>query len=348
MKIGLIGYPLSGKTTVFNTLTGLHARVDSFHSSGKEANVGIIKVPDERLEKLSQIYQPEKTTHAEISFVDLAGISTTSSGGFDTNTLNLMRQVDAFTFVIRAFEDESVSHPLGRIDPAADIKALEDEMQLADLIVIEKRQERIEKEGNKGSSEYMLLARCRELIENGQPLRELSLSAEELKTITGFCFLSIKPVLILLNTGEDNMAGDPALAEMYENIISFCASVEQEVSELEPDEQAEFLEALGIEEPARGKFIHAAFSLLNLICFFTVGKDEVKAWTINRGTPAVRAAGKIHSDIERGFIRAEVVNYDDYIKESSMTKMKELGKLRLEGKTYEVQDGDIINFRFNV
>ena len=348
MKIGLIGYPLSGKTTVFNTLTGLHARVDSFISSGKEANVGLIKVPDKRLDALSEIYQPKKITHAEISFVDLAGITSTSGGGFDANTLTLMRQVEAFTYVVRAFTSEAVNHPLGRIDPAGDISGLDQETELADLIVIEKRQSRLEKEGQKSSPEHTLLERCRESLENSTPLRETGLSEDELKALSGFGFLSLKPRLILLNTGEENMAGEPSVAGRFDNLIAFCASVEQQITELDPAEQGEFLEAMGIEEPAREKFIHASYSLLELISFFTVVSNELRAWTVNRGTEAVHAAGKIHSDMERGFIRAEVVNFEDFIKEPSMARLKELGKLRLEGKNYIVQDGDIINFRFNV
>jgi len=174
------------------------------------------------------------------------------------------------------------------------------------------------------------------------------LSEDELKALSGFGFLSLKPRLILLNTGEENMAGEPSVAGRFDNLIAFCASVEQQITELDPAEQGEFLEAMGIEEPAREKFIHASYSLLELISFFTVVSNELRAWTVNRGTEAVHAAGKIHSDIERGFIRAEVVNFEDFIKEPSMARLKELGKLRLEGKNYIVQDGDIINFRFNV
>ena len=348
MKIGLIGYPLSGKTTVFNALTGLHARTDSFVASGKEANVGLIKVPDVRVDRLAAFHQPKKTTHAEISFVDLAGIAATAGGGFDSGSLNLMRQVEAYTIVVRAFASEAVSHPLNRIDPADDIKKIEEEMTLADLIVVEKRLELIIKEGKKGSTEYLLLERCREVLENGAPLREGDFGAEERKSLTGFTFLSLKPRLVLINTDEDNIAGDPALKEKSPHVISFCASLEQQISELAPEERGEFLEALGIDQPARDKFVRAAYALMNLISFFTVGKDEVKAWTIERDTPAVRAAGKIHSDIERGFIRAEVVHYDDFDAEPNMARLRELGKLRLEGKNYEVADGDIINFRFNV
>ncbi|MEA1996316.1 MAG: redox-regulated ATPase YchF [Gemmatimonadota bacterium] len=348
MKIGLIGYPLSGKTSVFNTLTGLHARVDSFHSSGKEANVGTIKVPDQRLERLEEIYRSGKVVHAEINFVDIAGIMTTG-GSFEAKTLSLMRMVDALTYVIRDFRDETVSHPRDRIDPVRDIEGLDDELKLADLIVVENRQTRIAKEGKKGSPEYALLERCRVALEEGTPLKDIQLAAEELKTLTGFDFLSLKPRLILLNTDELNMRGDPAVAERFEDVVSFCAKVESEIAELDsPEEQQEFLEAMEISEPAREKFIHASYRLLNLISFLTIGKDEVRAWTITRGTDALRAAGKVHSDIERGFIRAETVAYDDFIAEPSMVRMKELGKVRLEGKTYVVADGDMIDFRFNV
>ncbi len=348
MKIALIGYPLSGKTTVFNTLTGLHARVDGFITSGKEANIGLIKVPDSRIDRLSEIYQPKKTTYAEISFVDVGGITSTGTGGIDSQSLSYMRTVDAFAFVVRAFEDETVSHPLDRIDPAADVTGLEEEMTLSDLMIIEKRLARLEKEGKRASAEHELLIRCNEVLGGGQALRELGLSEEEKKLLAGFQFLTLKPRLILVNTGEDNKDGDPAIAARFGNVISFCGSMEQQISELGPAEQAEFIEAMGIGEPARGKFIRAAYALLDLISFFTVGKDEVRAWTINRGTDAVNAAGKIHSDIQRGFIRAEVVSYEDFSAEPNMNRMKELGKLRLEGKTYPVQDGDIINFRFNV
>ncbi len=349
MKIALIGYPLSGKTTVFNTLTGLHARVDGFITSGKEANVGLIKVPDNRIDRLSEIFQPKKTTFAEISFVDVGGITATGTGGIDAQSLSYMRTVDAFTVVARAFEDEAVSHPLNRIDPAADVTSLEEEMALSDLMIIEKRMARLEKESKRGSAEHVLLERCNTALGEGKPLRELGLSEEEKRLLAGFQFLTLKPRLVLINTGESNLEADPALIERFGGeAIAFCAALEQQISELGPSEQAEFLEAMGIDEPARPKFIRAAYALLDLISFFTVGKDEVRAWTINRGTDAVNAAGKIHSDIQRGFIRAEVVSYEDFSAEPNMNRMKELGKLRLEGKTYPVQDGDIINFRFNV
>lgn len=349
MKIGLIGYPLSGKTAVFNTLTGLNARTDSFHSAGKQANVGLIKVPDERIDALAEIFKPKKTTFAEINFADFSGISSDAgAGGFDAQSLNLMRQLDALAFVVRAFVDEAVLHPKDRIDPSADVTGIEEELQLADLIVVEARQKRLGKEGQKASKEYELLDKCRVALEDGMTLREVGLSVEETRALAGFTFLSLKPRMVLVNTGEDALDDDGGASEKYSGVITFCASVEQQIAELAPEEQQEFLEAMEIAEPARPKFIRAAYGLMQLISFFTVGEDEVKAWTISNGSPAVEAAGKIHSDIQRGFIRAEVAAFDDYIVDKDMVKLKERGKLRLEGKNYVVQDGDIINFRFNV
>ena len=349
MKIGIIGYSLSGKTNVFNTLTGQHARADGFHAADKKTNIGRIQVPDERLEALSNIFKPKKTTSVEINFVDMAGI--TESGGksgFTAEELGWMRTVDAFTYVVRAFENEAVQHPLGKIDPAFDIESLDEELALADLLVIEKRTSRLEKEGKKSSPEYELLSRCQSFLEDGTVLRESSLSKDDVQTLTNFQFLSLKPRLILINTGEENMELDSALAERFSGIIAFCAKLEQEISELPPEEQKEYLEVLGIDEPARDKFIRASYKLLNLISFFTVIKDEVRAWTIEEGTEMVKAAGKIHSDMERGFIRAEVVAFEDFIAEPDMHRMKEVGKLRLEGKHYKVADGDIAQIRFNV
>jgi len=349
MKIGIIGYSLSGKTTVFNTLTGQHARADSFHAAEKKANIGRIQVPDQRLQALSEIIKPKKTTPAEINFVDMAGI--TNSGGksdFTSEELGWMRTADAFTYVVRAFESKAVQHPLGRIDPAFDIESLDEELALADLLVVEKRLSRLEKEGRKSTPEYELLGRCRSYLEAGTVLREASLSKDEIRTLVNFQFLSLKPRLILVNTGEENMELDPGLAGRFSGIIAFCAGLEQEIAELPQEEQAEFLEAMGITEPARDKFIQASYKLLNLISFFTVISDEVRAWTVEEGTEMAVAAGKIHTDMERGFIRAEVVAFEDFIAEPDMHRMKELGKLRLEGKHYPVADGDIVQIRFNV
>lgn len=351
MKIGIIGYSLSGKTTVFNTLTGMHARADGFHSAGKETNVGRIQVPDQRIEFLSRVFKPEKTVPAEINFVDIAGFTESSGGksGFAPQDLAWMRQVEAFTYVVRAFRNEAVVHPLGRIDPAGDIAGLDGELALADLMVIEKRLSRLAREGKKDSPEYDILGRCQDILEQGDVLREHTFGKEEFKILTNFQFLSLKPRLVLVNTGEEQIDLDPVLAERFGlGIIAFCAKVEQEITELPQEEQQEFLEALGIDRPARDKFIRAAYELCDLICFFTVGSDEVRAWTIEEGTGAQAAAGKIHTDMERGFIRAVVVSWEDFSAEPDMHRMKESGKLRLEGKTYRVADGDIIEIRFNV
>lgn len=349
MKIGIIGYSLSGKTTIFNTLTGQHARADGFRAAGKKANIGRIQVPDDRLQALSDIYKPQKTTPAEINFIDMAGI--TESGGksgFTAEELGYMRTVEAFTYVVRAFEDQVVEHPLGRIDPGADIQNLDEELVLADLLVVEKRLARLEKEGDRSSTEHELLARCQSCLENGTPLRDTALDENEVQILANYQLLSLKPRLILVNTGENEMGLPPVLAEKYDGIIAFCARIEQEVSELPPDEQQEYLEVLGIDKPARDKFIRTSYKLLKLISFFTVGSDEVRAWTIEEGTEMPRAAGKIHSDMERGFIRAEVVAFDDFITAPDMHQMKKLGKRRLEGRHYKVADGDIVEVLFNV
>jgi ribosome-binding ATPase len=349
MKIGIIGYSLSGKTTIFNTLTGQHARADSFRAAGKKANMGRIQVPDDRLQALSDIFKPQKTTPAEINFIDMAGI--TESGGksgFTAEDLGWMRTVEAFTYVVRAFEDQVVEHPMGRIDPRADIQNLDEELVLADLLVIEKRLARLEKEGDKSSAEHELLASCQSCLEDGTALREATLDENEIMKLMNYQFLSLKPRLILVNTGENEMELDPGLAEKFDGIVAFCARIEQEVSELPSDEQQEYLEVLGIEKPARDKFIRASYKLLKLISFFTVGSDEVRAWTVEEDTEMPKAAGKIHSDMERGFIRAEVVAYDDFIAQPDMHQMKKLGKRRLEGKQYKVADGDIVEVLFNV
>ncbi|MBN2288031.1 MAG: redox-regulated ATPase YchF [Candidatus Glassbacteria bacterium] len=349
MKIGIIGYSLSGKTTVFNTLTGQHARAESFHAAEKKANVGRIQVPDPRLDALAGIFKPQKTTPTEINFVDMAGITgSVGKGGFSAEELGWMRTVDAFTFVVRAFANEAVQHPLGRIDPALDIESLDEELALADLLVVEKRLARLEKEGKKSSPEYELLDRCRGCLENGTVLRRASLSRDEEQMLSNFQFLSLKPRLVLVNTGEENIEPDPALSGRFEGIIGFCAGLEQEIAELAPEEQAEFMEAMGIKEPGLDKFIRASYKLLSLISFFTVISDEVRAWTVEEGTEMAAAAGKIHSDMERGFIRAEVVAFEDFIAEPDMHRMKETGQLRLEGKHYKVADGDIVQVRFNV
>lgn len=352
MKVGIIGFARSGKTTIFNALTGAHAAVGAFGS--RDANVAVIKVPDERVDRLAEIHKPKKITYAEFQFVDVApGDSAEDNKALDAKALTLLKNVEALAHVVRAFDNPNVMHPLGGVDPVRDCSALEEEMQIADLIVIEKRIERLEKE-NKKDAEYEVLKRCREHIEAGAPLRTLELSTQAANEIAGFAFLSQKPVLLVGNYGEERIgAGDPAGLTAYAEehgftLVPLCGEMEMEVTELPEDERAAFREELGLGEASRTQFLQAAYDMLGLMSFLTAGEPEVRAWTIRKGTAAVDAAGVIHSDIKRGFIRAEVVHYDDFIAAGSMAKAKEHGAVRLEGKDYEVKDGDIILFRFNV
>jgi ribosome-binding ATPase len=352
MKVGIVGFAGGGKTTVFNTLTGLKAEVGGYGAKEKP-NIGIIKVPDVRIEELAKIYNPKRKVYAEMNFVDVAGPQgdrANKSGDLDPKLIAEMREADALVHVVRGFDNPALDKPA---DLLRDIKNFESEMILADLIPIENRLNRMKKEKT-NPREKELIEQCKAMLEAEQPLRQLQLSADEAQLLAGFRFLSQKPLMLLLNMDETGIGESiPADIQTYvtENnlvAIQMCGQAEMEIAELAPEEQAEFLKDLGISEPARDRFITAAYQLLDLISFLTAGEDECRAWTIRRHTTAQRAAGKIHSDIERGFIRAEVIAYQDFINLKSEAKCRELGKLRLEGKEYTVQDGDIINFRFNV
>jgi hypothetical protein len=349
MKIGIVGFPRSGKTTVFNALTGLHAAVGGFADPTKP-NLGAIKVPDPRIDKLSEIFQPRKTTYAEAVFVDFPPTAERSSSALDQATLTQMRDADAMVQVVRGFTD-----PIGggAPNPRRDVDNFVNELILADLGVLERRLERMRKEKGK-EQEAALVERCRAALEAETPLRRVDLSEADERALSGYGLLSRVPLMVLLNVGEADAAGGvPAeLAEHLAGIgvpcLSLCAQIEMEIASLDPEDRAPFLADLGLRESARDRFVQAAYELLDLISFLTTGPDEVRAWPIRKGTTAVRAAGKIHSDIERGFIRAEVVAYDDFLRYGSDAKCREAGKLRLEGKEYVVQDGDIVHFRFNV
>ncbi|HNR31070.1 MAG TPA: redox-regulated ATPase YchF [Candidatus Hydrogenedentes bacterium] len=353
MKVGIIGYARSGKTTIVNALTGGHAAVGAFGS--RDANVAVIKVPDDRVERLAEIYKPRKIVHAEIEFVDIAP---NEAGGeqkaLDNNALTLLKNVDALVHVVRAFENETVVHPRGSVDSTRDCRNLEEELQLSDLIIIERKIERLAKEG-RHDKEYDLLQRCAKHIESGDSLRALDLSPQELKALQGYTFLSIKPLMLVGNYDESRIGqDDPAGLRAYAahngfTLVEFCGAIEMEISELPEAERQAFRDDLGLGEESRTRFIHAAYDMLGLISFLTTGEPEVHAWTIHKGTKALDAAGVIHSDIQRGFIRAETVAYADLMAcDGSMHKAKEHGKVRLEGKDYIVQDGDVILFRFNV
>ena len=348
MKIGIVGFPRSGKTTVFNALTGLDVAV-GFGGDPTKPNLGTIKVPDARIDRLSEIFQPKKTTYGEVVFVDYPG-RPDAAGAIDRSTLAQMRDADALVQVVRAFADPAAEKAA---DPRGDIESFQAELILADLEIVEKRLERLRKEKGK-EKEAALLGRCKEALDGERLLRDITLSELEERQLAGFGFLSRLPHLVLVNV-EEAQAVDALDSEIESYLkdagtpgMSMSAQVEMEIAGLDEADRGPFLADLGLSEAARDRFIRAAYGLLNLISFLTSGEDEVRAWPIEKGTPAVRAAGKIHSDIERGFIRAEVVAYDDFIELGSDAKCREAGKLRLEGKDYEVCDGDIIHFRFNV
>jgi GTP-binding protein YchF len=342
--------------------------VHAFSSNSEaEPNIAVVPVPDTRQDWLSDLYKPKKTTYATVELVDVAGVlpGQAKKDGFSPQLLTNLRQVDALVHVIRCFDDPAVPHPSGSIDPLRDAELLELEFIIADLGVVEKRLGKIDadiqrKKGPERATleaEKELLTKFQEELSNEQPLRNHPLTEEELKLIRGFTFLSQKPLLVVANVEESEIgkADGPSIAKLKPfckergmPLVSFCGKTEMEIAQLDPSERAEFLTALGIEESGRDKLIKATYQLLNLIAFFTVGEDEVKAWTITHDTIAQEAARKIHSDIARGFIKAEVVAYDTLKTLGTWNAAKEKGQLRLEGKEYKVHDGDCINFRFNV
>jgi ribosome-binding ATPase len=344
MKVGLIGHRGAGKTTVFNMLTGLQAQVGGYGGK-EEVHLGVIKVPDARVDKLSQVFKPKKTTYAEIRFTDFPASQSDDDLKGNSNLVTQMREVDAMALVLRDFEPDA--------DPLRQLNDLLTEMILADLTVVENRRARLKKEKARPQEEA-LLERCATTLENEESLRNLEFSVDDENLLSGFGFLSRKPVLVLFNQPDDK-AGQPLSAAYQDELkrrgldgLALAGKVEMEVAQLDESDRAAFLKEIGIQEPARERFIRASYRLLDLISFLTTGEDEVRAWTITQGTIARKAAGKIHSDIERGFIRAEVIAYDDFVVLGSEAKCKEAGKLRLEGKDYIVQDGDIIHFRFAV
>lgn len=364
MEIAIAGLANSGKTTVFNALTGLNLETTIYPTITAKPHHGIVKVPDKRLDKLSEIFKPKKTTHATIEYLDFIGIT---KGDIEHNKkgFDIMKNVDAMLHVVRAFEDERVSHTLGDVDARRDVEIVELEILFADLELIEKRLEKMEHEVKRGRKidevEKRLLLRCKDTLEHEIGLRGMEFSKEEKDAMRHLQFLSIKPEVVVLNIGERdlNTQKERFLCEEVEryfkekykdslSVLSICGKLEMELSQLSPSEVEAFLSDLNIKEPVRDRLIHICYSLLGLISFFTYAGDEVRAWTIAKSTSALKAAGKVHTDIEKGFIKAEVISYDDFISCGSMSVAREKGLLKLEGKTYEVKDGDIINFRFNV
>jgi len=358
LRAALIGLPSSGKTTLFQLMTSIH---DTPRGKG-DVNIGISKVPDERLDKLTAMYNPRKRVPATVEFTDIV----VARGGAQALVdVAGYKNADALVHVVRAFRDPAVAHPAGSIDPARDAQTMEDELILADLGVAERRVERIEKDLKRGKSaelekERELVQRCKDALEHGTPLRALQLAGDDLKRLRGFQFLSAKPLLLVMNLDESEMAEVGAdvgraaqkiglaafLARAATRAVALCTKIELEIAQLGAEDAKAFLADLGLHESGLDRVIRTSYDLLGYISFFTVGEDECRAWSIARGTPAQLAAGEIHSDIQRGFIRAEVVAYDALIARGSMAACREHGEVRLEGKDYVVQDGDIINFRF--
>ena len=352
MEIGIVGLPGSGKTTIFNALTGSEAETSAFQGGKKDPNLALVKVPDERLERLAAMYKPKKVTPAQVKYIDLGGsIAATGQAGAKQDAmdeiLRLLRPCDALVHVVRGFE--FAGQPPS---PQEDFEQFESELILTDLMSVEKRLERLEKEVKKGKKgdprELELLKKAHEILDSGQALR----TSEEIAgapQLRGYTFLSAKPVIVVLNIGEEDEEGRFSL-ELPEGVsfMEIKGSIEAELAQLPEDEAEAFRADMGLDEPAIYRLIKESYRLLGLISFFTVGEDEVRAWTIRQGTLAPRAAGAIHSDMEKGFIRAEVVHYDDLMAAGSYHAAQKAGKVRLEGKEYVVKDGDIINFRFNV
>lgn len=362
LQIGIIGLPNSTKTTVFNALTQSQAATAAFTTGQVETNTAVVEVPDVRVDKLSELFRPRKTTRARIQYNDIAGlrVGIGHEGGLSGALLNAIAQNEALLHVVRAFEDERVPHPAGSIDPERDLAALDFEFLFSDLAIVERRLERLARDVVRGAAsstrqaartEFDLMMRLKENLEQEIPIRDVPLSPEDAKSLRGFALLTAKPVLIVLNVGDEG-SDDPRDYPRYPHrqsaTICLRGGLEMEIAQLVEDEAAVFLVEYGIEEPGLHRMIRQSYRLLGLHSFFTVGEDEVRAWTIPQGATAVEAAGAIHSDLARGFIRAEVVSYEELIAAGSLAEAKRRGQLRLEGKEYIVRDGDVMSILFNV
>ena len=358
LRAGLIGFPSSGKTALFQLLTS--AREAPRPSGKQEANVGVSRVPDDRLDRLTALFNPKKHVPATVEFADMGGASTGKTGAAALLDVAAFRNADALLHVVRMFRDPSVPHAAGSVDAARDVRTMEDEVILADLGVVERRLERLEKDLKKAATpdlkkEHEILVRCRTALEAGQPLRDLQLAAEDARRLRGFQFLSAKPLLIVLNLDEADLPQADRAVELagiadfvkgaHTRAVPICAKIELEIAQLDAADAAAFMADLGLKESGLDRVIRASYDLLGYISFFTVGEDENRAWSIPRGTNAQNAAGEIHSDIQRGFIRAEVCRYDQLLARGSIAACRDHGELRLEGKEYTVLDGDVINFR---
>ena len=363
MKLGIVGLPNVGKSTMFNSITKAGAECANYPFCTIEPNVGVVLVPDERLDKLSQMYHPQKTTHAVIEFVDIAGLvkGASKGEGLGNKFLSHIRETDAICEVVRCFNDSNVVHVDGSVDPIRDIETINLELIFADIETVNKRLDKARKNlkaDKKYQEEIDLLEKIKENLENGISARALDFNEDEQVLVKDMFLLTTKPILYIANISEEqieNSENDEMVQKVKEyaakekaEVIPLCVKIEEELSGLDEQDKNEMLEALGLEESGLDKVIKKSYDLLGLMSFLTAGEPEVRAWTIKKGTKAPQAAGKIHSDIERGFIKAEIVSYNDLVKNGSMVVAKEKGLVRSEGKDYIMQDGDIVLFKFNV
>ena len=363
MKIGIVGLPNVGKSTLFNSITKAGAECANYPFCTIEPNIGVVAVPDERIDKLAEMYKPQKVTKAVVEFVDIAGLvkGASKGEGLGNKFLSHIREVDAICQVVRCFEDSNVIHVDGNVNPLRDIETINLELIFADMETIEKKKKKAKKNlkaDKKYQAEIDLLEKIKENLEKGIPARAIDYNEDEQEMLKDMFLLTAKPIIYIANISEDqieNAENEPMVKEVKEyaskehaEVIPLCVKVEEELSGLEEQDKKEMLEALGLEESGLDKLIKKSYDLLGLMSFITAGEPEVRAWTIKKGTKAPKAAGKIHSDIERGFIKAEIVSYDDLIREGSMLLAKEKGLVRQEGKDYIMQDGDIVLFKFNV
>jgi len=354
MKLGIIGLPQSGKTTIFNALT--RGNTPTTASAGRmEVHTAVVDVPDPRVDRLSAMFKLKKTIYAKVTYADIAGLEGgAAKSGLSGSLLNQLTQMDGLIHVVRCFENVNVPHPSGSVDPARDVTAMDSELLLNDLIAVERKLERLTEERKKGGTDKILnerqtaLFQClHETLSSETPLRQATISAEEDKLLSGFGLLTRKPVLILLNLGEGQIAPEIKPAHPCP-VVSLQGKLEMEIAQLPPEDAALFMQEYGIQELSLNKMIRLSYDLLELQSFFTVGDDEVHAWTVKRGATAHEAAGEVHTDMQKGFVRAEVVAYQDLVDLGGLAEARAKGKLRLEGKDYVVQDGEIVHIRFNV